>query len=259
MSQVALYWCCSDLACTVIKNSESIFDSNHVFILNDSSNPEDRKLKNFSDLLSKAVADHGLLNGIKLCLNISKRKSPSLNFGWTKTNANTYKYTLYNVFGNVEPSFVRTYFDKLSHKSRALLILAIQEGIKICLEKESTFHIASGDNKRHEQFSHDWYESLKRYYEKHNIDDALPQLPFEAFTILIPLLLGAHHDVLNNYLKGMSNVIQINTLVPIDILPDGNLKNWIKSILGKDATMFPLSIMLYSRRVIRETTDHMGL
>ena len=79
---------CSDLTCTVIKNTESIFDSNHVFVLNDPSNIENRKLKKVSDLLSKAVSDHGLLNSIKLGVNISKRKSPSLNFGWTKTNAN---------------------------------------------------------------------------------------------------------------------------------------------------------------------------
>ena len=140
--------------------------------------------------------------------------------------------------------------------------MAIREGIQLFPEKESTFHIPAGDNKRQDycqQFSRYWHESLSRYFEIHKIKDALPQLPFEAFTILIPLLLGAHRDVLNDYLKGMSNVIQINTSVPIDILPDGDLKNWIKSILGEGATMFPLSIILYSRRVIRETTDRMGL
>ena len=252
----------NDLTCTVIKNSQNIFDSNHVFVSNDTSNVEKRKLKKVSDLLSKAVSDHGLLNSIKLCSNISKRKSPSLNFGWTKTDANSYKYTRYNLFGNVEPSFVRTDYDKLSDQARALLILAITEGIQLCPEKDSTFLIPKGDNKRQDyrqQFSNYWHESLSRYFELNKIKDALPELPFEAFTVLIPLLLGAHRDVLNDHLKGMSNVIQINTSLPIDLLPDGDLKNWIKSILGEGAKMFPLSIILYSRRVIRETTDRMGL
>ena len=38
---------CSDLTCEIIKNSVSVFDSDHVFILNDSSKIQDRKLKKF--------------------------------------------------------------------------------------------------------------------------------------------------------------------------------------------------------------------
>ena len=75
---------CLDLTCEIIKNTVSVFDSNHVFVLNDSSEFQDRKLKKFSKLLSKAVADHGLLNGIKLYTDNSKCKSPSPN--WVDIN-----------------------------------------------------------------------------------------------------------------------------------------------------------------------------
>ena len=55
----------------------------------------------------------------------------------------------------------------------------------------------------------------------------------------------------------MSNVLQINKSLPINDLPDGPLKTWIQSILGPEAVLFPLSIILYSQKVIRETTDRM--
>ena len=74
---------------------------------------------------------------------------------------------------------------------------------------------------------------------------------------MIPLVLGPLRDKLDDYLRQMSNMVQINVSLPIKDLPDGPLKTWIRNLLGPDALLFPLSIILYSRKVVRETTDRM--
>ena len=79
----------------------------------------------------------------------------------------------------------------------------------------------------------------------------------EAFTILIPLVLSAHRDTLNDRSEGMNSVVQINISIEYEdgMFSDDDLDDYVKSHLNPDGT-FPLSFIAYSRDVNRTSTQH---
>ena len=75
----------------------------------------------------------------------------------------------------------------------------------------------------------------------------------EGITIIIPLGIGPHRDILNCFLQGMSSVLQINTHIPMNetIIPGGRysvLWKWLE--LNGYSKWFPCSIILYSRKCV---------
>ena len=209
-------------------------------------------------LLHESVSKHNLLQDMKLIKDSANRKSPCLSFGWTKTNCNAYKTTRTNMFQNTRPSIILGDFDKLSSNAKATLMLSIIEALSSCSALENAFDIPMNDTDRSgfsKIFSGMWQNCIRDYLK--NQQYQFQDFNFEAFTVMIPIILGPHRDKLNDYLRQMSNVVQINVSLPIDDLPDGQLKAWIRNLLGPDAVLFPLSIILYSRKVVRETTDRM--
>ena len=77
----------------------------------------------------------------------------------------------------------------------------------------------------------------------------------EGITILIPLGIGPHRDILNCAKKGMSSVLQINGRIPLNeqTIPGGRdsiLWKWLE--LNGYSTWFPCSVILYSRKKVSE-------
>ena len=243
---------------TVIPSSTLLHHHNGIFVKNGKADSSIDILSKSKKFLHESVSQHNLLRDMKLIKDSANRKSPCLSFGWTKTNCNAYKTTRTNMFQNTKPSIILGDFNKLSSKAKATLMLSVCEALSSCSELDNAFDIPLNDPVRNEfskVFSGMWESSIQDYLRSPNFE--LPNFKFEAFTVMIPIVLGPHRDKLNDYLRQMSNVVQINVSLPIDDLPDCQLKTWIRNLLGPDAVLFPLSIILYSRKVVRETTDRM--
>ena len=217
------------LPITVVPKSKLFHNTRGVFVRNVPSKSSGDSLSECKRLLQESVSEHNLLHNMKLISDGANRKSPCLSFGWTKTNAKLYKMTRTNMFQNTRPAIILGDFDNLSCHAKATLMLAIQNSLSLCPELNDAFKIPSNDSDRSEFceiFSGMWLDSIKEYlhqdhYEYHNFN-------FEAFTVMIPLVLGPHRDKMNDFLKPMSNVVQINVSLPIQVLPDGPLKVCIK-------------------------------
>ena len=226
--------------------------SNGIFVRNGTADSSIDILSKCKQLLHESVAKHNLLQDMKLIKDSANCKSPCLSFGWTKTNANAYKLTRTNMFQNTKPSIILGDSEKLSSKAKATLMLSVNEALLSCPQLKNAFDIPQYDSDCNEftnVFKGMWEKCIQDYLNKPDYD--FQNFNFEAFTVMIPLVLGPHRDKLNDYLCQMSNVVQINVSLPINDLLDGPLKTWIWKVLGPAALLFPLSIILYSRKVIR--------
>ena len=97
-------------------------------------------------------------------------------------------------------------------------------------------------------------EMIEQFF--HNLGGKGPcshNFKVEGCTVIIPLGIGPHMDVLNCALEGMSTVLQVNTRIPMNekTIPGGRtslLWKWLE--LNGYSDWFPCSIILYTRRCV---------
>lgn len=196
-----------DIPLTVVPNTKIVHNSNGVFVRNGTCDSLIDPLSKCKQLLQKSISQHQLLDNMKLIKDGANRKSPCLSFGWTKTNANAYKTTRTNLFQNTLPSVILRDFETLSTPARATLVLAVQEALLSVPELNNAFNIPDHDADRSDlsrKFSGMWLESVRDYLEQ--TDYEFQNFSFEAFTVMVPIVLGPHRDKLNDFLRQMSNI-----------------------------------------------------
>ena len=81
-----------------------------------------------------------------------------------------------------------------------------------------------------------WIIIFNSDFDESNNDDTIsgnkPYLSFEAMTLLIPLMVGNHRDVLNDFNQQMCRAVQINLSLPVEEVFKVNspMRKWLSSI-----------------------------
>lgn len=184
---------------------------------------------------------------------ISARKEsalPTITLGWTQNDAHRYKDNKSTIFGNIKP-FLRD--GGLDGEMKRNLLDIIEVALTSIPDETMCFELNDSSN------SKDFIEArMNMINEFYHLLGGKGKCNFKAFrvegiTIIIPLGIGPHRDILNCFLKGMSSVLQINGRIPMneETIPGGrNSVMWKWLELNGYSTWFPCSIILYSRKCV---------
>ena len=223
-------------------------------------------------------------------------ESPVLHFGYSKSNCNQYPALRRTQYGHVAAAPIMSGMDGLSDGCKEALLHLISAAELMCPEGHETF-IVEDENTYRIDYRTQFNESLGASMDKNTGYPTNAKMPFitcEGFTIIIPLILSCHRDLLNDFLKGklsflfysvlisynhlnshfehhnstgMNYVLQINSSVSLtrENFPNDDLYNYIHELLDPDneyntdemrkKIMVPVSIICYSRKAVGESAD----
>ena len=187
---------------------QSLFENSKVFVWN-----VDEKIGNNKPLVSIqsqfcSACQHGLMK--EMSFTEERRSggtenphgtSPVLHAGFSKSNCRAYAQSRCTQFGHVNATMIDT-MKRLSAECRESLLQIIDMATMLCPHGHDTFSISSDDTFRLKYRS----EFNAEFGVKIDLDTGQPvegpYLSCEGFTVIIPLVLGAHRDSLNDFLKG---------------------------------------------------------
>ena len=181
---------------------------------------------------------------------VKESSLPTVTLGWSVNDAHQYRFNKSTVFGNVKP-FLRD--GGLNDEVKSLLLDVIETSLESVPDGVTCFDVDNcSDN---QEFISARKEMIQEFYELLGGKGKCNFKTFriEGITIIIPLGIAAHRDMLNCALEGMSSVLQINTRVPMNekTIPGGRtsiLWKWLE--LNGYSEWFPCSIILYSRKSV---------
>ena len=172
---------------------------------------------------------------------------PTITCGWSTNDANQYKFNRSSIANTVKP-FLR---DGGLPKDVKKLLLEVVQVVLGCLPEGSFCFDFDIEN---DLLIAKFRKGMASKFEKMlggRGDSVLFRV--EGITILIPLSIAAHRDLLNCFIEGMTSVIQINARIPLNkkTIKGGRtslLWKWLE--LNGYSTWFPCSIILYARKVV---------
>ena len=220
-----------------------------------------------SSKLLETAYDEGLLDHIqfveKLCGG--EASSPVMQFGWTQTDCNQYSDNrIINSLGSIGPFICSSDCNNLSVKCKSALIECIDTALRSCRKAHETFYTGYDETRGdyRECFNVSLDIKYRRQRNKNNKKKKSKKIPSEvritceAFTIIIPLVLSPHRDVMNDGDTRMNSVVQVNARIPLNekTVKSQSLRNYI-SANSTDPDFFPCSIILYSRDVCQKTAE----
>ena len=223
--------------------------TNHPFTPSMSKSPVSCPLKDTRKYIQNAI-DFGLLK----YFSFSEKKrgkgksSPVMSFGYTQTNCKQYSHNRKTDSGATGPGLTNITTD-LPENIRDEIIKAMNAAIKCTPRQDKEYDLGDGSSER-ENFRKNLNIELGVKYNKKGEPISL-EVKCEAFTIIIPLVLSSHRDVMNDALKTMDSVIQINHTFKMsdneDKIP-ALMRKWMNENGVVD--LFPISIIMYSRQVV---------
>ncbi len=179
---------------------------------------------------------------------ISKSSLPIITLGYTNSDCNKYADNLSTVAGTIAPSIMD---GDLSDQILKDIISLVEMVLKF-LPSDHCFNIDKVRNKDEirAEIRRQLWSQLKS-----SLGGDTDTLFFriEGITIVIPVSVGWHYDVLNCKSDGFRSVISINVRIPINVStfssgPDSVLANWLEC--HGFTKYFPVSILIYSRAVV---------
>ena len=176
------------------------------------------------------------------------KKSPVMSFGWTQTNANQYNENRQTDSGATGPGLTNVTVD-IEHDIKDALMKAMDAAMKCTPKGDMEYNIGKSGGSRN-QYRKELSEAMGVTYDKEGKPSSV-EIKCEAFTIIIPLNLSAHRDIMNDAQKDMDSVVQINHLFLLQNFKDcmsDDLFQWISE--NSESLYFPVSIILYSRKVV---------
>lgn len=130
-------------------------------------------------------------------------KSPVLHFGYSKSNCNQYPALRTTQFGHVSAAPITSGMDGMSDACKECLLNLISTAELMCPEGHETFIMEDENQYRIEyrtKFNQQFGATMN---EKtgYPTNKRMPFITCEGFTIIIPLILACHRDLLNDFLK----------------------------------------------------------
>ena len=159
--------------------------------------------------IEKAI-DLGLLKNIEFTKKKrgGSKKSPVVSFGWSQTNANLYSENRQTDTGATGPGLTNISLLTLEPKIKEQLVKAMDVAMKSMPKGDNEYDIGPDDSES-AKYRRQFNDFMGVNYDEHRKPTSC-EIKCEAFTIIIPLVLSAHRDVMNDDLKDMDSVIQIN-------------------------------------------------
>ena len=199
-----------------IRSNENHLNENGdgIFVLNnDSSESESttsgkkslRTIKNlFRSVCNKGLFDKMNFSGKKRANNDehdAHGDAPVLHFGFTNSNCRANPANRTSTVGSVGPSVISSGFDNLSDDCLKALVKLISTAEDMCPEGKDTFHIPDTNTYR-KKYRRRLNEAFKVNFDTEGNPTGSYFISCEGFTIIIPLVLSAHRDFLNDFIKG---------------------------------------------------------
>ena len=208
-------------------------DHRMMVINNDEPNAGGDTIKECSAYLETACKE-GLLDDIQFTEKSrgGEASSPVMQFGWTQTDCNQYADNRINSVGSVGPFVCTNDSKNLSSKCKEALVKCIDTALKSCPKAHETFSTNNNDFRRELcdkfnlslDFEYRKDKKKKRKRKSKKESDKVPtalRITCEAFTIIIPLTLSAHGDIMNDSEASMNSVVQINAKIPLNEMVGG--------------------------------------
>ena len=199
----------------------------------------------------KAVDDRGK----SVTQKVKSRSLPIISFGYTQSDCQVYGSNISTVAGTVKPSKMDGNLPKNLRKK----IIELVEIVLEYIPDECTFEVTFLDSEKKKETRTMLMSELKEFLGGNSLVD---HFRIEGGTILIPIGIGWHYDVMNCCIVGFDCVISVNVDVPINqkTFSSGGetvLAKWL-SINGYQNS-FPCSIILYSRKVVNSYCQKISL
>lgn len=195
------------------------FDQWGIFVHNvDSQTSDGRNPLSYVREQLEDACRHGLMSAMKFTetrrSGSSKHgSSPVFHAGFSKSNCWEYPNSRCTQFGHVAATLVDS-SKHLSEGCKKSLLRLIDHATLSCPKGHDTFFISTDDSFRVEyraQLNEQFGSVIDRSTARANSG---PFISCEGFTVIIPLILSAHRDYLNDFLKGTFNV---SMLIPIPL------------------------------------------
>jgi hypothetical protein len=179
-----------------------------IFVHNvDSSDNTGSNRDGIQKLFSR-VCDHGIFSNLKFTEKQRSSgeigESPVLHFGFSKSNCNQYPGLRTTQFGHVSAAPIMSGINKISEECKGAILKLINAAELMCPEGHNTF-LVENENEYRIQYRVNLNKSFGTNLDPQTgvpFDDGEPFMTCEGFTIIIPLILTAHRDFLNDFIKG---------------------------------------------------------
>lgn len=194
-------------------------------------------------------------NGMKRSKKLKASSVPSISIGWSTTDANKYAANNSTLAGTVKP-----FIHKAGLPQKILdTIIDLVEMVIEFLPEEHTFNL----NKLKKEHGRKWRKWMMKELRMSfgRTDGSAIFFRAEGITIIIPLSIGWHRDILNCLKEFFKSVISVNVKVPID---DTTFPNRDESVLFQWLMMngctdhFPCSVILYGRARVGKHCQNMA-
>ena len=235
-----------------------------VFVRNASSplenisdtNERDHDLSQIHKCISSSIKE-GLFHNMKAPTHLATGvdRPSSINGGYSVTNCHEYPNNRKTDNMNVRPFLINKHLSTLNKACKIAILQAIDFGLKICPDKHKTFSFDPSNESRQELIDNLNMELGAEYDEKGKPIGAW--ISCEAFTIIIPFVLAAHRDLLNDGSIGMNSVLQINISIKYkeEMFGDYSMDKYVKEHLIDSEGYIPVSYIAYSRETNCITTE----
>ncbi len=191
---------------------------------------------------STSIDDNEIYQSIKA----QKDSLPQINIGFVSQDTNEYGSNLVTIGGNVKPSMTK---GGLSYN----LLQDIVEMVELILEllPDSAFGLDNLEEEDGAEFRREFIRDLRAFLTGKKVDSKFFRV--EGITILIPISIAFHRDIMNDLRKYFDNVVSINVQVPVQAHTKRYGKNnkfykWLR--LNGYTDSFPCSFILYSRKSV---------
>jgi hypothetical protein len=134
--------------------------------------------------------------------------APVLHFGFTSSNCRANPANRTSTVGSVGPSQISSGFDGLSKDCLSSIVKLISTAEEMCPEGHDIFTI-SDDNVYRKEYRRQLNEAFNVKYNDKGEPIGNFYMTCEGFTVIIPLVLSAHRDFLNDFIRGKTPTLQI--------------------------------------------------
>ena len=247
---------------TIVPCTQELYNSAAITVVNSVSSPNpnldcDKSLNQAKSFLSK------IFNAAYPHFSVSASKSrnlPSISFGWTTTDCNSYKYHRTNIVGQIKPFLIKTACDDLSIKLKrkvaklsCLVInhISIHSGLDIFTYDEAKKSVKDL-RKLREYFWHEYAKTMGLDIDKDS--KLLEHFRCDGNSLIINPYVEKHKDTHNDQSEQWDNTLSINAQLPIT--PEMWSCSSFSAILNKlgysksNPKLVSVSLMIYSRKCI---------
>jgi len=186
------------------------------------------------------------ISGLPVTTKMHSKALPCLSVGYTQSDCNKYGSNLSTIAGTVKPSKMGDHLPKIIREK----LIEVVELVLKYVPQDSVFDVQFINCNKEAETRKMMMSELKEYLGG---DSCIDHFRIEGCTILIPIAVGWHYDVMNCCFVGFDCVLSVNVNIPINnkTFTSGTSTVLHQWLAGNGYTKsFPLSFILYSRKVV---------